>query len=117
MTREFFSLREHSVEEKIKESPGKIISHDIQGSEIYQERSLQFKKKLAKALNPSMLPEQIVDRVVETALHTEFSAEIVKYPIYDDMKETIVAALLKDKELKESILHIADKYKRPEHTH
>lgn len=117
MAREYINLHQHAVEEKIKESPGKIISHDIQADSSYQERSVQFRKKLAKEISPTMPPETIINQVVEAALHTEFTPGITRYPVYENMKATIVGALLRDPELKERILTIADKYRKPEHTH
>lgn len=117
MTREYNNLREHTVEEKLKDSPGKIVTQDVNGESSYQQRSAYFRKRLSKVIDPNMPIEQIVNSIVESALFSEFTENIAKHKAYDDMKNTIISALLKDSELKESISHIADKYRKPEHTH
>jgi len=62
-------------------------------------------------------PDQLVNNVVEAALFSEFTENITAYSAYEDMRNTITAALLRDTELKEKIINLADKYRRTEHTH
>jgi ferritin len=117
MTREYNYLREHAVEEKNKETPGRIVSHDVNGESSYYERANYFRKKLSKTIDPSMPIDQLVSTVVESALFSEFTENITKHKAYANMKEAITSALLHDQELTERISHLADKYRKPEHTH